>query len=285
MKNILYPTDFSLTSRCSIPFLIEFANKTGASIHILNIFSVNIYDPNMPAELMMSAYQQAEASSKENLDLLKKELEGYNQTHGRGAQSTYNLFTISRQGLVVDEILNYVEDNNIDIVVMGTTGASGILEKIIGSNAASVIEKCPKPVLAIPDKAEFRGINNIVYATDLEEKELNEIKILAGISKLFNAELTLLHVCNEKETAIMEDKEKIFNELKVEIDYMKTNLEMVQNENVINGIDDYVSKHKTDIISMATHRRSLLGKIFDRSLTKQMAYHTRIPLLALERES
>lgn len=80
-------------------------------------------------------------------------------------------------------------------------------------------------------------------------------------------------------------KRKFFNELKVEIDYMKTNLEMVQNENVINGIDDYVSKHKTDIIAMATHRRSLLGKIFDRSLTKQMAYHTRIPLLALERES
>lgn len=280
MKNILFPTDFSLTSRCAIPFIVEIANSSDSNIHIVNIFSVNIYDPNMPAELMMSAYQQAEQSSKENLDLLTSEIENYT-----GGPVPFNVVSSSRQGLVVDEILGYVEENNIDLVVMGTTGASGILEKIIGSNTASIIDKCPKPVLAIPDKSVFKGFNHIMYATDLEEKEHSEIKKLADFSELFNAELTLLHVCNDKESALIEEKEKIFNELKTEIDYFKTNLEMVQNEDVIDGINDYVSKHPVDVIAMATHRRSLLGKIFDRSLTKQMAYHTHIPLLALERES
>lgn len=280
MKNILFPTDFSLTSRCAIPFIVELAKASGSTIHIINIFSVNIYDPNMPAELMMSAYQQAEQSSKENLDLLKTEVENYT-----GSDSQLDVEISSRQGLVVDEILSYVEENKIDLVVMGTTGASGILEKIIGSNAASVIEKCPKPVLAIPDKANFKGFNHIIYATDLEDKEHTEIKKLSDFAELFNAELTLLHVCNKKETALMDDKEKIFNELKTEIDYFKTNLEMIENDNVIAGIDEYVSKHPVDVVAMATHRRSLLGKIFDRSLTKQMAYHTHIPLLALERES
>ena len=164
MKRILFPTDYSETSRNSGKYAAEIAKRTNAELYILNVYSVTIYDPNMPAELLMSATEQAEKTSKEELEKVKSEFGG-----------DLNIQLVSKQGLVVDEIINFVQENDIDMVVMGTTGASGILEKIFGSNTSSVIEKTPKPVLAIPDEAKYRGISSIVYATDLQESETKEM--------------------------------------------------------------------------------------------------------------
>lgn len=273
MKRILFPTDFSETSKNSGKYAAEIVKRTSAELYILNVYSVTIYDPNMPAELLMSATEQAEKSSKEELEKVSKEF-----------SEELKVKLVSKQGLVVDEIINFVQENDIDLVVMGTTGASGILEKIFGSNTSSVIAKTPKPVLAIPDNATYKGINTIVYATDLQESEMNEIISVTEIAAIFDAEVTLLHVCNKSEVVLMEEKNSLYEDLRKNINYEKLNFELIQNEDVVQGIDDYVTNNPVDVIAMATHHRSLLGRLFSKSLTKEMAYHCRIPLLALERD-
>ena len=272
IKRILFPSDFSEASRNAGKYAAEIARRTGAELFILNVYSVTIYDPNMPAELLMSATEQAEKVSKEELEKMKGIFDGINVT------------VVSRQGLVVDEIINYVQENAIDIVVMGTTGASGILEKIFGSNTSSVIAKTPRPVLAIPADAVYKSISTIVYATDLQESETNEIVSVTEIASIFDAEVTLLHVCDKSEEVLMEEKNSLYEDLRKNINYEKLNFELVENEDVVKGIDEYVTNNPVDIIAMATHHRSLLGRLFGKSLTKDMVYHCRIPLLVLERD-
>lgn len=281
MKKILFPTDFSLTSLNSMPYALEIANRSKAAIYLLNVYSVTIYDPNMPAELLMSATEQAEKTSKESLEKVAKDFEK--------AMADNNIQGVaidiqSKQGLVVDEIINFVSEIDIDLVIMGTTGASGMLEKIFGSNASTVIEKTPTPVLAVPDEAKYKGITNIVYATDLQESETNEINSIAEFAGIFDAEMTLLHVCDKSEEALIENKNELYEDLRKNINYPKVNFELIKNEDVVDGIDSFVKANKVDIIGMASHKRSLLGRIFSKSLTKSMVYHCHIPLLALERD-
>ncbi len=282
MKNILFPTDFSETSKNARKYAIDIAEKSRVKIFVVNIYSVTIFDPNMPAELLLSAYNDAEKNSQEELEKIHSEI----KSDIKKKNLDFNIETecISRQGLVVDEIISIIKEKDIDIVVMGTTGASGLKEIIIGSNTASVVDKAPCLTLAIPKEAKFTEIKNIAFATDLNETENHEIIKLIDFAKTLTAKITYLHVCNEKESEVFQEKEKIFRKIKEDIGYENMEFEMTECSNIFDGINNYIESSAVDVLAMATHHRSLFGMIFHKSLTKKMTYNTRIPLLALHRD-
>jgi len=278
MKNILLPTDFSPNADNALNFAVEIARKIKGNLILLHAYSVQLIDPNMPAEIYLSAYQEEEKSAKENLEELSKRISESNKDiKGNNIFTTEAIVT---QGLVVDEVLSLIKDFKIDIVIMGTHGASGITEMILGSNAASIIEKASVPVLAIPGNAVYKEINNLVYAYDDIKSGLPSFKWLLEFAKIYDSEITLLHIIESgKDTADLNQKE--FEKIRQTVTYDKIRLELVKEENILEGINDYVNSNNVDVLAMAIRKRTLLDKIFSRSLTKKMAYHTRIPLLAL----
>lgn len=277
MKKILFPTDFSETSLNSRSYAIEIAKRSGAQIYLMNVYNVTIYDPNMPAELVMETMTEAQKFAKENLESLSKEFVSQKYDDGKNL----NVSVVYKQGLVSDEIEVFCEENNIDLIIMGTTGESGIIDKILGSNTASVLDKVKCPVLAVPAKAAYKNIQNIVYASNLTDDDNKEVVQLKDFVELFDANLTYLHICGEDEEPSQSEKDTIFNELKKTSGYDKINLEMIENTDIEKGIDDYVNSHSVDILVMAIHKRNFFEKIFKRSLTKEMVYHSQIPLYAL----
>lgn len=278
MKNILLPTDFSPNADNALNFAVEIARKIKGNLILLHAYSVQLIDPNMPAEIYLSAYQEEEKSAKENLEELSKRISESNKDiNGNNIFTTEAIVT---QGLVVDEVLSLIKDFKIDIVIMGTHGASGITEMILGSNAASIIEKATVPVLAIPGNAVYQEINNLVYAYDDIKSGLPSFKWLLEFAKIYDSEITLLHIIESgKDTADLNQKE--FEKIRQTVTYDKIRLELVKEENILEGINDYVNSNNVNVLAMAIRKRTLLDKIFSRSLTKKMAYHTRIPLLAL----
>ncbi|MBS1551671.1 MAG: universal stress protein [Bacteroidetes bacterium] len=280
MKNILFPTDFSPNAENALNYAIEIARKVKGNLILFHAYSVQLIDPNMPAEIYLSAYQEEEKSAKESLEDLSRRITDMNKDN-----SGNNLFTtdaIVTQGLVVDEVLSVIDDFKIDIVVMGTHGASGITELILGSNAASIIESSPAPVLAIPQNAVYKEMLNLVYAYDDIKSGLPSFHRLIEFANIYGSEITLLHIIeSNKNTEEMNKNE--FEKIKGSSNYDKIRLELVKEENVLEGINDYVNSHDVDVLAMAIRKRSLLDKIFNRSLTKKMAYHTKIPLLALHK--
>lgn len=277
MKKILFPTDFSETSLNSRSYAIEIAKRSGAQIYLMNVYNVTIYDPNMPAELVMETMTEAQKFAKENLESLSKEFVSQKYDDGKNL----NVSVVYKQGLVSDEIEVFCEENNIDLIIMGTTGESGIIDKILGSNTASVLDKVKCPVLAVPAKAAYKNVQNIVYASNLTDDDNKEVAQLKDFVQLFDANLTYLHICGEDEEPSQGEKDTIFNELKKTSGYDKINLEMIENTDIEKGIDDYVNSHSVDILVMAIHKRNFFEKIFKRSLTKEMVYHSQIPLYAL----
>ena len=278
MKNILCPTDFSPNSENALNYAVEIARKIKGNLILLHAYSVQLIDPNMPAEIYLSAYQEEEKSAKESLEELSNKISESNKDEN--GNNIFNTEAIVTQGLVVDEVLSLINDFKIDIVIMGTHGTSGITELILGSNTASVIEKATIPVLAIPGNAVYKGINNIVYAYDDIKSGLPSFKWLLEFARIYDSEITLLHIIETgKDTMDLNQKE--FEKIKQSVTYDKIRLELVKEENILEGINDYVNSNNVDVLAMAIRKRTLLDKIFSRSLTKKMAYHTRIPLLAL----
>lgn len=278
MKNILFPTDFSSIADNALNYAVEIARTVKGKLILFHAYSVQLIDPNMPAEIYLSAYQEEEKSAKANLEILTKKIIEANKTPED--DSLFQTDAIVSQGLVVDEVLSVLTEHKIDLIVMGTHGASGITELILGSNAASIIEKATVPVLAIPYNALYKGIRNIVYAYDDIKSGLPSFQRLLEFAEIYHAEITLLHIIESKNNT--EELNKIeFQKIKNSISYQKIGLQLVKEENVLEGINDYINSHHVDVLAMAIRKRSLLDKIFSRSLTKQMAYHTKIPLLAL----
>lgn len=280
MKNILFPTDFSQNADNALNFAVDIAKKTNGTLILFHAYSVQLVDPNMPAEIYLSAYQEEEKSAKENLEELRKRILDCNKDDT--GKSLFEVEAIVSQGLVVDEALSIIDEFNIDIAILGTHGASGLTELILGSNTASLIEKSPVPVLAIPQNALSKSIDNIVYAYDDIKANMPSFQRLLKFSEIYNSEITLLHII-EAGNDTEEKNKKAFEEIKNTIGSEKIKLALVTEENVLEGINDYISSNDVDVLAMAIKKRNLLDKIFNRSLTKKMAYHTKIPLLALHK--
>jgi len=187
MKNILFPTDFSPNANNALNFAVEIARKVNGNLILFHAYSVQLIDPNMPAEIYLSAYQEEEKTAKENLEKLSgRIIEANKDASGKSLFATDAIVT---QGLVVDEVLSMIDEYKIDIVVMGTHGASGITELILGSNTASIIEKSPAPVLAIPHNADYKDLKNIVYAYDDIKSGLPSFRKLLEFAEIYDSDL------------------------------------------------------------------------------------------------
>lgn len=278
MKNILLPTDFSQNAENALSFAVEIARLVKGNLILFHSYSVQLIDPNMPAEIYLSAYQEEEKSAKESLEGLKKRI--VNSNKDEAGNDLFSTEAVVSQGLVVDETLSMIKDFKIDLVIMGTHGASGITELILGSNTASVIEKSPVPVLAIPHNTGYREIRNIVYAYDDIKSGLPSFHKLLSFATICDADITLLHIIEKgKDTEELNKRE--FDKIKSATSYDKISLKLVHEENVLEGINEYVNSNDVDVLAMTIKKRTLFDRIFNKSLTKKMAYHTRIPLLAL----
>lgn len=263
MTNIFIPIDFSETSTNALLYAGEIAKRAHAKLIILNVLQ-----GGETKEQVMNALQEAAQSLKQTL---KHEIE-------------YSCH-VGENDLVSS--INEIHDASaIDLIVMGTNGASGLKKIFIGSNTVNVIGKIKIPVLVVPGNAHYEdyintGKNRIVLATDLEElgKECT-LDILKEIGMLFQApQLVVLNVRPEKTTLPLYKKIErnfIMSLFRPEID---TTRATVFSKNIINGIKLYLDK-KTDTGLVAMVAKET-GAFLEKHYTKEMASYADLPLLVL----
>lgn len=162
---------------------------------------------------------------------------------------------------------------------MGTRGASGLAKYVVGSNAVSVLEISPVPVLAVPGKAEFKNLKNFIYASDLKHFEKEVIALLPFV-KALDTTLHVLHVAKKGEDVDALQLE-LKNTLK-KLSYRKSTVTIKVNKPIDTAIDSLVRELKADMIAMFMRKRTSYEKIFNRSMTKKIAFQSHVPLLAFK---
>lgn len=272
MKAILVPTDFSVISNNALDYAIELAKLTHAKIILFHAY----YIPVVAAEALMATPDphEMESYARETLESLEQII---HVRHGNAIQTE----CVCTCGLAVDEIHLFVKKHQTDLVVMGMHGAGYLEEKLIGSVTTSLIRKAACPVLAIDKHVRFKIPRRIVMACDHSHIRRSALWPLKDMAALFGSHVYILHVT--KESVADMDLDTAIESLKLDDCFRQLDhsFHSVTNEEVVNGINDYVEKMHMDMVVMIPREKSFFEALFSGSNTRRMAFHTRVPLLAL----
>lgn len=275
INRILVPTDFSPVAANALRYALHFAAQTNAEVHLINVIGLPVMDAYFVASSYMAFTYEMEDSARALFEKLKKKFY-------KGAESKFRSTIV--QGDVYNEINAYAKKEHIDLIIMGTSGASGLEEVFFGSTAAAIASRSEIPVLIIPPEAAYHQLKHIVYATDHNEPEFPAVSRLMYMAELYDARVTVLHVKSEYDNYFDADK-NFFVRNQKHISYKRWKMVKLRDKNVMEGIDRYITENKTDLLVLAKHKRSFFDRIFHRSLSKRMAYHIHIPLLILSKQA
>ena len=275
MKKILVPTDFSEVAKGAYQFALDLANIDNGQVKVIHVYHPE-YDPQNPY-LTEPVYSLKEIG-EERLAKFVTSLNG--KVGGKMPKNVTKELII---GFPVEEIIRSSCDNDMDMVVLGTTGEKGLLEKLFGSVSSNVAQKAECPVLLIPEGIRYAGFRHILYASNFESASEATLNRLVDFANVFKADIHFVHVTEEGDA---KDYNEIENQLfKVlfqggEPSFSFT-MSKVEGGSVVEGLNDYALRHKIDLVVLVSPQRSFWESLFHKSVTKAMALNTRLPIMVL----
>jgi nucleotide-binding universal stress UspA family protein len=189
LKNILFATDFSAAADAALPFAIQMARRYGASVHGVHVRPFELYGGVPPASWPVLA-EEAEKAAKENTRRLEEELRDV----------PHNV--VVGQGDIWEVLAAVIQENDIDLIVIGTRGRTGIEKMVLGSVAEEIFRRASCPVMTVGPHASRDAeravkMGEILYPTDFTAESLAAAPYAVSLAQENQAHLTLLHVCEK----------------------------------------------------------------------------------------
>lgn len=273
MRRILFPTDFSEAANTAFGYALNFADSFGAELIILHVYDLPIVEtpllPDSTNEIFDIVEMNQFESFREQLPELHKMAERRNLGH-------ITIRNILLYGDLIYNINKVCKDEEIDLIVMGTKGASGLKETFIGSTTASVITNASVPVLGIPAEAEYHPIKSIAFTTQYKDKDNVALVKALEIAEKFRARVQCLYIKNPDDPSDIDER---INDWKMYYKDKNVDFFNIAGDHIEQTILDFIDAQKVNMLVMRTHKRGFFEGLFHRSLTKKMAYHTKVPLL------
>lgn len=276
MRKILFPTDFSETSNNAFVYALKLAENINAEVITLHVYELPIMDmsymdvPVYQAEVYESLELNNFENFKDQVPVLRRIAEEHHLGH-------IKISNVMLQGDLVTNVVNLVKESFIDYVVMGTEGATGAKEFFVGSATASVMTGTKAMVLSVPAEAKYEPITKIGFATQYTIEELDALRKLLPLARGFDASIDCIYV----KTADNPVKEVIIADWKVIFKEERVAFHTIESKDVEDTMVDFIDLHKINLFAMLNHKAGFWEGIFYTSLTKKMAWHLKIPLLAL----
>ena len=196
-----------------------------------------------------------------------------------------NINYISSHGSVIDVINRQTKESEIDLVVMGTQGASGITEKFLGSNTAAVAKNINIPMIAVPAELSYQPYNRLLFTTDMKVlKNSAPMKFIGEFSKEFNAEVKFIHVrapgsdeLDQKDIDAYRDQvESIFDPA------TKSSFAYVYEDDPEEGIADTIEMERPDLIIVIHHSYGFFEGMFHSSVSQNIINNASLPILVMK---
>tara|TARA_R110002033_G_scaffold8760_9_gene29815 strand:- start:12191 stop:13033 length:843 start_codon:yes stop_codon:yes gene_type:complete len=278
MKKILITTDFSENAWNSIFTAIKLYTEVDCHFYILHAF-----EPS-PLNLMGSKNHQRLSVIYDSLSKnSKKELEEILTYFAINHKNLKHQFsTLSKPGNLEDAVELAVNENDIDILIMGTQGATGAKEVFLGSNTVKVLKKVTNiPILTVPTGYNFQSLKSVLFATDFTVPyKKNGLEPIFELSKIWKSNIEIVHVSvefilNEHQ----ESNKEVLKERLSGLDYKFKNLPF--EIDVSKSIDKYTENSHSSILSLIRHQHTFWEKVIGEAVVKKVAFHSKIPVLFL----
>jgi nucleotide-binding universal stress UspA family protein len=273
MKKFLVPTDFSETSKNAARFAVQMANDVEDSSVIL----YNAIDPitsGADGSPILSDIDSRKRISDAALLNLKTELNFI---------SSAPIICLAEEGKLISNLEKLYHHYELDLVIMGITGATRLDQILIGSNTLNVIEQDICPVMVIPPDAEYHKINTVVFASDFKDVETTTPKnTIRKLLEIFSPKLYVVNVNHEHFIELTTEYKTERAKMDKILEGYNPEYSFIRLYDFVETINLFAEDHKADLIITVPKKHGFLSGLFKTSHTQKLAYHSHIPILAVQ---
>ncbi len=279
MKRVLIPTDFSDNSWNAIKYALSLFKSEECTFYLLNTYTPAIAHSRFMAASLETGLL-ANAAHEGSINGLAKTIlrieEGY-------PNDNHHFKTISSFSLLIDEVMETVIQNNIDMVLLGTKGASGLEEVFMGSNTVRIIKSVKNcPVLAIPQNFDYIKPTEIAFATDFNRfYTKSELKPVLDLATSFGAVVRIVHVQYEIK-ALTEIQEFNLSMLRKYLGKVEHYVHTVSELNSVSKtLETFAVELDIHLLAMLHYQHSYMERLTREPVVKRVAFHSHTPLLVI----
>ncbi len=275
MTRILLPTDFSDNSFEAIRYALQVYKKAKCTFYLLHAFTPPVYNSEyvIGSPGIIGLGDVLWEASMTKLEKLKSRLEEQFEN------SKHKFIVLSAFNTLLNEITETVEAKNIDLIVMGTQGATSAKEILFGTNAVHVIKKSNCPVIVVPPKFEYEAPKEILFPTDYEityEKE--RFKPVLAIANEQKSRINVMHVrtgydLNEIQEKNKSQLEKLFGH--------KAVFHEVPDNGIIAAVNEFQLKTKINLLVMVQNKHTFFERLFIEPVIKKIGFHVTVPFMVI----
>ena len=277
MQRILIPTDFSDNSWNAIKYCLELFKNVKCTFFLLHVNPIPPYSAAGSSVRTTTAVLKDAMikDSKVELKKLQKRIIDFsdNSNHAFTSKALYDYF--------VDSVKREVQENKIDMIVMGTKGASGLKRVTVGSNTGDVITKVKCPLLAVPENAVYKIPKEIAFPTDYHiAYDMKVLDTLIAMIRMNDSTLRIVHISKKGEDLSEEqvDNKDFLHEYLRGVGHSFHSLTGTRLEA---AIQCFVESRDIDMVAMVAKNLNFFQRILFKPAVEEISYHTDIPFLVL----
>lgn len=281
MNRILVPYDFSELANNAVDFACQIAQKGKAK----EILLLNVVEH--PSESTLKTMGATQMDPMENIyftklvqlveDKLKTKISNIDYS---GVNIEYKI----QLGNPYNTLAVEVGEEEVDMVVMGTTGAEGLEEFFVGSNAERVVRTAKAPVITLKEKIEISSLKNIVFASNFIDIKEGFVQKLKELQFLLDGKLMLVKINTPANfTSTRHDLQQM-NDFVKKYNITNYSIDIYNYSNEEDGIVYYAEDSNADVIAMGTHQRKGFNHFLTGSIAEDVVNHSKSPVWTLNLE-
>ncbi|MCX2740816.1 universal stress protein [Pontibacter anaerobius] len=280
MRRILVPTDFSDEARNAYEVAISIARRTGAAIKLLHVVETPYYTSNFSAtgDVMVGSDGMEQVYMLRLLENTKMQMSELLRTVPHEGVEVVHEVDVDRP---INKIKRTIKEDEVDLVVMGSKGSSGLDEFLIGSNTEKVVRAADCPVLTVKHRIPDFDVREIVLASDFKREIRGAMDRFKEFQQLFGARIHLVYI---NTPGAFESSNNVRQKLQYTAEkYGLRNYTINVYNDVMeeDGILHFANDIRADMIMMATHGRTGFAHLLSGSIAEDLVNHTSIPVLTV----
>jgi len=278
MKKVLIPTDFSDNASDALGYAMKLLADSDVAIHIVHIIPVQTVPGDVPidtSDLLTRDLKEAEHS----LQIL----EGFSREFQQ-SDTSYRLSVTTEVavGGVAYQIKKIAKETAVDFVIMGTQGTNhSFLDKTLGSISTMVISDAPCPVLLVPRGYEFKPIDTLVFATNLNHSDPYELWRATELIQPHVGVIKCLHVLKDPKATSEKEMEEFASYMEAHSPSLQTAFHIEESSNIEKSLTEFADNCDAELIIMHRSKKSFWERLFTGRHTEKMASWLTIPLLIM----
>ncbi|MBK9511417.1 MAG: universal stress protein [Cytophagaceae bacterium] len=268
MKTILIATDFSAGSENARKYGLSLAKNNGHSVKYIHAYTPPVLDPNIPVGLIEETFTETISVIEDNL---KKIVE---QDLQMGVKSSFLISYSDINSMIEDAS----QDIDLEMVIVGKTGHTGFLDKVIGSTAEHLVNHIKSPLLIIPEEYDGDIYELICYASELEYDEEKFIEKTLKWKQHSKNNLIIGHIFEKYGLNLRPDSQFLNS---INKSFKNSGIKIIEKaaKTFHRGIVDLIQEEKISLLVLTTHKRGFLDGLINPSKTKSIISDTKIPVL------